>query len=101
MGRKKLKKRKSKTTRKKTLFLTFISLCLIITISYVFSIHFIKIYNIYNEKKQLNIKLSELTEEEDKLKSEVEKLNDPEYIARYAREKFLYSKDGEYIIKIP
>ena len=28
-------------------------------------------------------------------------LKDKEYIARYAREKYLYSADGEYIIKLP
>ena len=30
-----------------------------------------------------------------------ETLEDPEYVARYAREKYLYSKDGELIIRIP
>ena len=30
----------------------------------------------------------------------LEKLNDPDYIARYARETYLYSKDGEYIIRL-
>ena len=39
-------------------------------------------------------------EEEETLKSEIVKLQDDEYIARYAREKYLYSKDGEIIIKI-
>ena len=28
-------------------------------------------------------------------------MQDPEYIARYLREKYLYSKDGEDIIRIP
>ena len=31
---------------------------------------------------------------------EVEKLKDPDYVARYAREQFLYSKDGEFNIRI-
>ena len=35
------------------------------------------------------------------LKSEVAKLQDPDYVARYAREKYLYSKSGEIIIRIP
>ena len=38
--------------------------------------------------------------EQDSLKSEVVKLQDPEYVARYAREKYLYTKDGETILKI-
>ena len=32
--------------------------------------------------------------------NEIQKLRDPEYLARYAREHFLYSKDGEYIIRL-
>ena len=34
------------------------------------------------------------------LKVDVEKLQDSDYIARYAREKYLYSKDGEFILNI-
>ena len=40
-------------------------------------------------------------EKEDELKATVTKLQDPDYVARYAREKYLYSKDGEIIIRIP
>ena len=36
----------------------------------------------------------------EKLESDVIKLQDPDYVAKYAREKYLYSKDGELIIKI-
>ena len=32
---------------------------------------------------------------------DVEKLEDPDYIARYAREKYMYSKDGEIILRLP
>ena len=42
-----------------------------------------------------------LCEEEKQLKSDVNKLQDPDYVARYAREKYLYTKDGELIIKMP
>ena len=42
----------------------------------------------------------EKLEEEDKLNDEISKLQDPEYLAKYAREKYLYSKDDEIIIKI-
>lgn len=59
------------------------------------------IANKYKEKEILNDKLLELKEEEQELSLDVEKLKDPEYIARYLREKFLYSKEDEYIIKIP
>ena len=52
------------------------------------------------EKKELELKYKEILEEEELLKSEINKLQDEEYVARYAREKYLYSKDGEIIIKI-
>mgnify|MGYP004471042281 FL=1 len=53
-----------------------------------------------NENKELNVKLGNLKEEEEVLKSEVKKLKDPVYVAKYAREKFLYSGDDEYIIRM-
>ena len=52
------------------------------------------------EKRQLTEKLEELKEEETTLTDDVEKLKNPEYAARYARERYLYSKYGEKILKI-
>ena len=52
------------------------------------------------ETEDLKLKLVETLEEEDELKSQISKLQDPEYIAKYAREKYLYSKNGEIIIRI-
>ena len=43
----------------------------------------------------------ELLSEEESLTSEVTKLHDPDYVARYAREKYMYSLPGEFIIKLP
>lgn len=62
------------------------------------------IYQIYGkakEKKQFEQELIELKDKEEELKATVTKLQDPDYVARYAREKYLYSKDGEIIIRIP
>ena len=61
----------------------------------------IDIYDKYKEKEKLNAELLALKEKEQELSLDVEKLKDPEYVARYLREKFHYSKEGEYIIKIP
>ena len=41
-----------------------------------------------------------LLSEEEKLQSEVTKLQDDDYILRYAKEKFLYSENGELIIRM-
>ena len=78
------------------------------TISVVIIIYFIfsLLYNVYTlydlskEKKELQNYYIELQEKTNDLKSEIEKLNDDKYLADYAREHYLYSKNGEYIIQI-
>ena len=60
----------------------------------------IQIFEKRKEAEKLNQKIAELNHEENYLKTEVEKLKDPEYIARYAREKYLYSREGEFTIRI-
>ena len=51
-------------------------------------------------EKELQEKLYELKDKEIDLNQEISKLKDDDYLARYAREEYLYSKDGEYVIKI-
>ncbi len=63
--------------------------------------YWVEIYQKYKESNELDQELLSLKEKESKLKTDVEKLQDPDYIARYAREKYLYSKDGEFILRIP
>ena len=72
--------------------------------SFFFILSFFILLNIYNSWQKINkIKkeIIKLKQKEEKLNSDVEKLKNPEYVARYLREKFLYSKEGEYIIRIP
>lgn len=93
-------KRKKKTSTKKAFsFVILCSLFVMILISTVFS----DWVQIINNKKQ-TVALAEehelLLEEEASLKSEVTKLQDPDYIARYAREKYMYTRDGEVILKM-
>lgn len=59
-----------------------------------------KIFTNYQNKKELENKYTSLLEEEETLSSDIIKLQDPDYIARFAREKYLYSRNGEIIIKI-
>ena len=61
----------------------------------------IKIYDKEKEKEVFSNMLKELKEKEEELNETVTKLQNPDYVARYAREKYLYSKDGEIIIRIP
>jgi cell division protein DivIC len=55
-----------------------------------------------NERKvqELNEKYERLVDQEYDLSGQVNKLQDPEYVAKYAREKYLYTSDGEKIIDI-
>lgn len=56
--------------------------------------------SLHQEEAKLQSELTALQEQKANLKIEIQKLNDPEYVARYAKEKYLYSKDGEYVLKI-
>ena len=58
------------------------------------------VIDLKKEQQELSGTLVDLKEKEKTLKAEVNKLQDPDYIAKYAREKFMYSGDGEYIIRI-
>ena len=50
--------------------------------------------------KSLSVEYENLLSEEEKLESDVTKLQDSEYVARYAKEKFMYSGDGDIIIRM-
>lgn len=99
---KKIKKKKSNKKAKIRICLFFVIFGSVIGyLSYNFFSNIDKILEINAEKKELQNKLASLQEQEDVLNSDIKKLKDPEYVARYAREKYMYSKDGELIIRIP
>lgn len=52
------------------------------------------------EQKVLEAKYEKLLKEEDELNNEITKMQEPDYVAKYAREKYGYSKDNEVIIKV-
>lgn len=83
------------------LFLGVSSVAIIIGTTYTIGKYWIEIYDKYQEKKELKKELATLKEKEEELKVDASKLQDPDYIARYAREKYSYSKDGEIILRIP
>ena len=96
----KRRRRKSKKARR-TVFLGFTSVFIIVAMSFTIGKYWVDIFDKYQEKKDLEKELSSLKEKEAQLRVDANKLQDPNYIARYAREKYYYSKDGEFIIKIP
>lgn len=94
-----LKPAKKQEKSRIAFLLVAVVLFIVILISTVFN-DVVQIYRNKNQTEELNIRKQELLEEEKSLKSEVIKLQDPDYIARYAREKYLYTKEGERILTI-
>lgn len=62
--------------------------------------YMVSINNLKNQQQDLKKELTSLQADADDLSTTIQRLKDPDYLARYARENYLYSKDGEYIIKI-
>ena len=78
----------------------FVIVGLLSFLVYKMSYYWPKIFDNYEEKTKLDSEYQALLKEEKNLTTDILKLKDPDYIARYAREKYMYSKDGEIIIKI-
>lgn len=95
-----MKRRVRKVTKRRLTVFGTLSLIAIIYFSVTLVFHLYSIYDLNKEKKELEVKYDKLVKEADDLQIEINKLNDPDYLARYAREKYSYSKEGEYIIKI-
>ena len=91
---------KNKKAARRTKIYLFIILSLVSFLGYKIFSYWPKIFANYREKKLLAYQYQELLEEEEILIGNINKLKDPKYIARFAREKYLYSKNGELIIRI-
>jgi len=86
---------------KRRLFLLFSVFILLVSyMSYTTFTYWKQILKNEQEKKELEEKYEKLIADKEVLETDVVKLQDPEYVAKYAREKYLYTKDGELIIKI-
>lgn len=88
-----------KKYKRNVFFLSVTTIILIVLCMSTFS-YWLEGIKYKQETIELKEKLNESLEEEEELKSQISKLHDPEYIAKYAREKYLYSKNGEIIIRI-
>lgn len=95
------KKNSIKKSKKRILLLGTLSIFIIAITTFTIGKYWVEIIDKYKEKKKLEEELICLKEKEEELKVDANKLQNPDYIARYAREKYLYSKEGEYILQIP
>lgn len=95
---------KKGVTKKEKRRLVLISLTFILIITFMCINIFPDWLKIMANKKELSLletSYKELLDNEEALKAEVKKLQNPEYLERYAKEKFLYTKDKEIIIRKP
>ena len=93
-------KKVNKGAKRRLLLFFSIFMFLLCYVGYSTFNYWKQIYNNMEETKGLQKKYDELLADKEILESDVVKLQDPDYVAKYAREKYLYSKDGELIIKI-
>lgn len=89
-----------KASKRRLVFLGPLAFLAIVYFLFTIGMYGYKLVTLSHQEQQLKEKLISLQAEEQELKIEIQKLKDPDYLARYARENYLYSKDGEYIIKI-
>lgn len=75
------------------LFFVFL---LVITFGY----NMVEYHNVIKEKEAKEEEYNKLQDESEYLKKEIIKLNDPDYLANFAREHYSYSKEGEIILQI-
>lgn len=93
-------KKVPKTAKRRLFILAPIATFIICYFIFTLVTTVINIYSLNKEEKELQNKLTELKSDATSLKTEITKLQDKDYVARYARENYLYTKDGEYVIKI-
>lgn len=91
--------KKTKKEKKRLVLISVIILLLLCSLVNSVAHEWTKILDNNNKINELNKQYKKLLNEEEKLASEVTKLHDSEYIARYAKEKYMYSADGETIIR--
>jgi cell division protein DivIC len=93
-------KRKKGLFRRLTVFAFLVSIGSYLVISTLTSQASV-IENKNEEKKVLEQKLVEVQSEKQKLKLEVQKLHDIDYIGEIARKDYSFSRPGEIIFKLP
>lgn len=97
-----VKKRKKYTVKTKgRMFVVSIVFGFVVaTLGYTLILNLKQINDMKKELKVLNDERDSLLEKEKSLEADIKRLSDSLYIARYAREKYFYSKEGEIILRI-
>ena len=92
--------RKTRKEKKRLVFITITVIVLLVSLVASVYSDFLEVINNKREVAKLQQEYDSLVKEEGQLNSEVTKMQNPDYIARYAKEKYLYSEQDETIIRI-
>lgn len=95
-----MRKRISKVSKRRLAIFGTISIFLIIYAFANLVYYNYKVYSLKDEKNSLNNQILDLKEDAKGYKTTIAKLQDPEYLARYARESYLYTKDNELVLDV-
>lgn len=82
-------------------FMSVIYLGLSAILIYMLTLNGQRVYKQVQDTKALQKHKDELVAEKKKLAKEVKLLNDDDYVTRYARDNYIFSKDGEEVVKLP
>ena len=95
------KKNSKVLARRRMVFLGLGCIAVIVVMTFSISKIWVEIIDRYRQEKELDEELIVLKEKEEELRVKVDKYQNLDYIAKYAREKYFYSKDGEFNLQIP
>ena len=84
-----MKKKIPKASKKRLAVFGTISVMIILYFIFLLGYYIYQIYQLKEEQKKLNDNYTELKANEKELRNEIERLQDSDYIARYARENCL------------
>lgn len=95
-----IKRRKKLLIRRLTLFFIFVAIVFFILIKTLYTQA-----SVLNEKqdqlKEVQTKYNKIKEDQEILKENITKLQDDEYLGKYARQEYYLSDEGEIIFSIP
>ena len=82
-------------------FLGFIYIGLAAVLVYTLGVNALRVYKQKQEYNSLVAQRDSLLKEKEEISNEVKLLSDDDYVTRYARDHYIFSKDGEEVIKLP
>ena len=91
----------NKTKPRYKKFVGFLYIGISAILIYTLAINALRVVNQRQHLIQLQEKRDELEKEKEALAKEVELLNDDEYVARYARDNWIFSEEVEEVVKLP